>query len=93
MSKDLKKIIGDNIKECHSGGFCNITDKRGQELRTLSKKLSLRKLAKRVGVSPSFISQLEQGKVYCSVPMLVKIAEELTKLNGFTITINDLIRE
>ncbi len=51
----------------------------GQQIRTIreSRKISLRKLAKEVGVSPSFISQVEQSKAQPSVDSLKKIAEVL----------------
>jgi len=51
----------------------------GMKIRETREKLgmSLRKLAKDVGVSPSFISQVEQGKAQPSINSLQKIAQVL----------------
>ncbi len=51
----------------------------GEKIRTtrLNKGISLRKLAKEIGVSPSFISQVEQNKAQPSVTSLRKIADVL----------------
>jgi len=86
--KNLKKTIGKNIKMLHSGENIVFNRQNGTV-----EKLSLRKLAVLIGVSPSCLSQVENGKVYMSVPVLVKTAEVLSKLNGFTITISDLTKE
>lgn len=53
--------------------------KLGQKIRITreSKGISLRKLAKEIGVSPSFISQVEQSKARPSIISLGKIAEVL----------------
>lgn len=53
--------------------------KLGQKIRITreSKGISLRKLAKEIGVSPSFISQVEQSKAQPSIISLAKIAEVL----------------
>jgi transcriptional regulator with XRE-family HTH domain len=51
----------------------------GQKIRGTREKfgMSLRKLARTIGVSPSFISQVEQGKAQPSVDSLQKIARTL----------------
>ena len=51
----------------------------GMRIREIREKsgMSLRKLAKEVGVSPSFISQLEQSKAQPSINSLQKIAQVL----------------
>lgn len=59
----------------------------GQQIRAIreSRKISLRKLAKEVGVSPSFISQVEQSKAQPSVDSLKKIAGVLGVTCSFLI--------
>lgn len=53
--------------------------KLGQKIRLTreGKGISLRKLAKEIGVSPSFISQVEQSKAQPSIISLRKISEVL----------------
>lgn len=51
----------------------------GERIRELreQKDLSLRELAKRLGVSPAFLSDIELGRRYPSDEVLAKIAKEL----------------
>lgn len=57
-------------------GLCPLLSERLREART-AQALSLRKLASRIGVSPSLISQVETGKVQPSVNTLYALAREL----------------
>lgn len=50
---------------------------RLKELRT-KKGISQAELAKRVGINPSTISQVESNMIYPSLPALLKMAEELS---------------
>lgn len=56
--------LGEYVKEIREG------------LRKESKEFSLRRVAKRVGVTPSFLSQLESGKAF-SEEVVVLLAKEL----------------
>jgi transcriptional regulator with XRE-family HTH domain len=55
-----------------------------RKIRT-ARNLSMRDLAERVGVSASFISQVEQGKTSPSIATLKKIAVELGTTIGYLI--------
>jgi len=55
----------------------------------MERGLSLRKLAKEIGVSPSFISQVEQGKAQPSVHSLRSIAEILNVTSSYLIGESD----
>ncbi|MDR1453979.1 MAG: XRE family transcriptional regulator [Candidatus Margulisbacteria bacterium] len=54
------------------------------------KGLTLRKLAKDIGVSPSFISQVEQGKASPSVDSLTQIAKNLGVSSSYLLGEDDL---
>ncbi|RJX29304.1 MAG: cupin domain-containing protein [Desulfarculus sp.] len=71
-SRDLTVSFG---REQKSGGPLDL----GPKLRVLrlKKRLSQSELAKRVGVTPSTISQVEGGQIYPSLPALLKMAEVL----------------
>lgn len=51
----------------------------GEKIRDLRKKkgISLRELARRVGISPSFLSELETAQGYPSTAVLERLADEL----------------
>ncbi|WP_411825364.1 helix-turn-helix domain-containing protein [Luteolibacter sp. AS25] len=51
----------------------------GEKIRDLRKKkgISLRELARRVGISPSFLSELETAQGYPSTAVLERLAGEL----------------
>lgn len=51
----------------------------GERIRELreQKDISLRELAKRLGVSPAFLSDIELGRRFPSAEVLAKIAKEL----------------
>lgn len=55
------------------------TQGMGERLRDLrvKKELTLRELARRVDISPSFLSEIETGRSYPSDPVLERLAEEL----------------
>lgn len=52
----------------------------GEQIRELreQKDISLRELAKKLGVSPAFLSDIELGRRYPSNEVLAKIAKELS---------------
>ena len=62
-------------------------DYLGSNIRRVrsAKNLSIRELAKRVGVSASFISQVEQGKASPSISTLKKMSLELGTTIGYLI--------
>jgi transcriptional regulator with XRE-family HTH domain len=51
--------------------------------------ITLRSLAKNIGMSPSFLSQVESGKAVPSVPSLKKIADALNTSIGTLVGEND----
>ena len=56
--------------------------KRLQELRHREGKMSLRELAGRVGISPSYLSQIEQGKLpppRTNLSLIILFAKELNE--------------
>jgi len=55
----------------------------------LQKDITLRRLAKDIGVSPSFISQVEQGKAAPSVDSLVQIAKILNVSTSYLLGENE----
>jgi transcriptional regulator with XRE-family HTH domain len=57
----------------------------GERLRTLRQKrgLGLRELARRVGVTPSLLSQMERGSVNPSVVTLFRLAESLNTTTDY----------
>ena len=47
------------------------------KISRIEKNISIRKLAEKIGLSPSFISQIEQGKTSPSIENIKKIAHFL----------------
>ncbi|MEW5911475.1 MAG: cupin domain-containing protein [Thermodesulfobacteriota bacterium] len=71
-SRDLSVSFG---REQRGGGPLDLGPKlRGLRLKS---RLSQSELARRVGVTPSTISQVEGGQIYPSLPALLKMAEVL----------------
>lgn len=64
--------------------------KKLRELRYREGKMSLRELARRTGISPSYLSQIEQGKLpppLSNITLLSKFAEELNTDPGELISL------
>ena len=62
QGEELRKIVGSNIHACRLNR---------------QEPLTQTELARRIGVKPGFISQIEAGKASPSVDTLAAIAEEL----------------
>jgi transcriptional regulator with XRE-family HTH domain len=72
------------------GGSGKIMDKIGQRIRTFRKQrgYSLTKFAEELGISLSYMSQIESGKSNISVAMLIEIAKKL-ELSSISLLLED----